>query len=169
MAPRIRVELVFHVSYLSTTIICSNLLFPTLNIFKGVCSAGYIPNYTGGICSVITYLPYRTLPECSVRSQYPAEHSGKVLEELDTGTRNFGTLGMKSIPVPRVPMYPPSQYRVYGYLLGTASIPIPDTLASSVFFRYRYPTLRKVLYFFSTGTRHWGKFGINPYRYPTLR
>ena len=53
----------------------------------------------------------------SVRPQYPTEYSSMVRYEVDTGTRHFGKF-------------------------GTNSIPIPDTLVSSVLIRYRYPTLR---------------------------
>ena len=52
-------------------------------------------------------IPVRTLPECSVRPQYPTEHSGKVRYGRNTGTRHV-------------------------VKFGTISKPVPDTLVSSV-------------------------------------
>ena len=106
------------------------------------------------------------MPECSVRPQYPTEHSGKVRNELDTGTRHLGMFGTTSMPVPdasvrvlyRVPgvftlpkwsgaasipyqtiRYGSIQTRHHFGKFGTASIPVHDTSVSSVRPRYRCP------------------------------
>ena len=50
-------------------------------------------------------------------------------------------------------------YRYRTIVLGTTSIPVPDTSISSVRHQYRYRTLRYVRYDINTGTGHFRKFG----------
>ena len=51
---------------------------------------------------------------------------------------------------------------------GTASIPAPNTLVSSVRHQCRYRTLRQVRYDINTGTGHLGKFGTTSVPVPRI-
>ena len=133
------------------------LLYPWVPSFPRVCSVGYVPKYTGGICSVYTLrnhtgvfgtasIPYRTIPECSVRTQYryPTVRQGRydlntgtrqLRYELTTGNRHFGTFGTNSIPVPD------TLVRVYRGYIPRVCTYLPYQ-SGSVQPQYRYPTVR---------------------------
>ena len=101
---------------------------PQIIVFRGM--FGGVRQSIPGVFA--RQFPYRSLPECSARPQYPIEHSSKIRYEFDTATRKIGKLGVKSIPVPRVlvPSTARPKYRGYGYLFGTASMPVADTSGS---------------------------------------
>ena len=60
----------------------------------------YMPNTVGVYPVDAAATPYRTLPECLVRPQYPTQHFASVRYEFGTGTRHFGKFGLTSMSVP---------------------------------------------------------------------
>ena len=103
---------------------------------------------------------------CSVRLQYPTEHSGMVPYKLNTGTRYFGKLSTtsKSLPDASIRSVRP-QYRYVRYRYPAYRYTLDHNAGSTGIcsVRPQYPTEHSgmVWYDFNTGTRHFGKIGTS--------